>query len=52
MNIKKGVKLALEIFKEVQGKGFDMERFELAYLRNEEAKLQRVNEAELKEFVK
>jgi proteasome alpha subunit len=52
LNIKKGVKLALEIFKEVQGKSFDMERFETVYIKNEEAQLQRVNEVELKEFVK
>lgn len=52
LNIKKGVKLALDIFKEVQGKGFDLERFELVFIRNEEGQLQRVNESELKEFVK
>jgi len=52
LNIKKGVKLALEIFKEVQGKNFELERFELVYVKNDEGQLQRVNEAELKEFVK
>ncbi len=52
LNIKKGVKLALEIFKDVQGKSFDMERFELAYIRNDEGQLHRVNETELREFVK
>ena len=52
LNIKKGVKLALEIFKEIQGKSFDLERFETVYIKNEDAQLQRVNEAELKEFVK
>ncbi len=52
LNIKKGVKLALDIFKEVQAKGFDLERFELVYVRNDVAELQRVNETELREFVK
>ncbi|MEK6847526.1 MAG: archaeal proteasome endopeptidase complex subunit alpha [Nanoarchaeota archaeon] len=52
LNIKKGVKLALDIFKEVQGKSFEMERFEVAYIKNDEGKLQRVNEAELKDFIK
>lgn len=52
LNIKKGVKLALEIFKEVQGKSFELERFELVYIKNEEGQLQRVNEVELREFVK
>ena len=52
LNIKKGVKLALEIFKDIQGKNFDLERFELVYIKGEEGQLQRVNEAELREFVK
>ena len=50
LNIKKGVKLALDIFKEVQGKAFDFERFELVYIRNETAELQRATEQELREF--
>ena len=52
LNIKKGVKLALDIFKEVQGKAFELERFELAYIKSDEAKLHRVPEDELKNFVK
>ena len=52
LNIKKGVKLALDIFKEVQGKNFELERFELVYIKNDEGQLQRVNEIELREFVK
>lgn len=52
LNIKKGVKLALDIFKEIQGKTFELERFEVAYIKNDEAQLQRVNEAEIKEFIK
>ncbi len=52
LNIKKGVKLALDIFKEIQGKNFDLERFDLVYIKNEEGRLQRVKEEELKEFVK
>ena len=52
LNIKKGVKLALDIFKEVQGKAFELERFELVYIKSEDTRLQRVNEADLKDFVK
>ncbi|MEK6840756.1 MAG: archaeal proteasome endopeptidase complex subunit alpha [Nanoarchaeota archaeon] len=52
LNIKKGAKLALDIFKEIQGKNFELERFELVYVKNDEGKLQRVREEELKEFVK
>ena len=52
LNIKKGVKLALDIFKEVQGKSFELERFEVVFIRNDDVELQRVTEAELKEFTK
>jgi len=52
LNIKKGVKLALDIFKQVQGKNFDMDRFELAYIKSEEGQLRRLEEIELKEFIK
>jgi proteasome alpha subunit len=52
LNIKKGVKLALEIFKEVQGKSFELERFEVVYIQNDNVQLQRVNDSELKEFIK
>jgi len=52
LNIKKGVKLALEIFKEVQGKSFDLERFEVVYILNEDVQLQRVHDSELKEFIR
>lgn len=50
LNIKKGVKLALDIFKEVQGKGFDLERFELVYIRSDAGELQRATEQEVREF--
>lgn len=35
MNIKKGIKLALEIFEEIQGKKFDIKRFELVFIRKD-----------------
>jgi proteasome alpha subunit len=50
--IKKGVKLALDIFKEILGKNFDLDRFELVYIKNEDGRLQRVIKKELGEFVK
>ena len=52
LNIKKGVKLALDIFKDIQGKAFDLERFELVYIKSEEAELYHATEQELKEFAK
>jgi len=51
-NIRKGVKIALEIFKEVQGKNFDLDRFELVYIKNEEGQLNRLTKSELDEFIK
>ncbi len=52
LNIKKGVKIALEIFKEIQGKNFDLDRFELVYIKNIEGKLKRVVRDDLDEFIK
>ena len=51
-NLKKGVKIALEIFKEVHEKDFEIDRFELVYIKNEEGKLQRLIKNELEEFIK
>jgi len=51
-NIKKNAKIAVEIFKEIQGKNFDMDRFELVYIKKDEAKPIRLVKGELKEFIK
>jgi proteasome alpha subunit len=52
LNIKKGVKIAFEIFKEIQGKNFNLDGFELVYIKNETGKLNRVTKNELDEFIK
>jgi len=52
LNIKKGSKLALEIFKQIQGKNFNLDMFELVYIKNEVGKLKRLVKEELKDFVK
>ena len=52
LTIKKGVKIVFDIFKEVQGSKFDLDRFELVYIDKEELKLTRLEEAELKNFIK
>ncbi len=52
LTIKKGVKLALDIFKEVQGKEFDINRFELVYIKNNGEKLKRFEGNEIKDFMK
>lgn len=51
-SIKKGVKVALDIFKEIQGKDFDLNRFELVYIKTDEKQLKRREKEELKEFSK
>ena len=52
LTIKKGVKLTLDILKEIQGKRFDLNRFELAYIEIDKEKLKRLEGNEIKEFVK
>ncbi len=52
LNMKKGVKLAVDIFKEIKGKAFDVEKFEVAYIDAKTEKLQRLEGNEIKEFVK
>jgi proteasome alpha subunit len=50
LTIKKGAKLALDIFKEIQGEKFNLERFELAYVPIDKEKIERVTGEKLKEF--
>ncbi len=50
LTIKKGVKLALDILKEVQGNKFDMDKMELVYINKEDAKIQRLEGEEIKKL--
>lgn len=50
LTIKKGVKLALDIFKEIQGNKFDIKKFELCYINKEECKVKRLEGEEIKDF--
>jgi len=50
--IKKNAKIALDIFREVQGKNFDLARFELVYIKSEEGKLKRLIKGEISDFIK
>ncbi|MFC1682300.1 archaeal proteasome endopeptidase complex subunit alpha [Nanoarchaeota archaeon] len=52
LTIKKGAKLAIEIFKEVQEKKFNLDRFELIYISLDNIKITRLDGEKLKEFVK
>ncbi len=50
LTMKKGVKLALDIFKEIQGNKFDIKKFELCYINKEECKVKRLEGEEIKDF--
>ena len=50
IKIKEGVKTALKIFEEIQGKKFDISRFELGYIDSEERKLKRIDGENIKEL--
>jgi len=52
LTIKKGAKLALDIFKEIKGKKFDITKFELGYIKIDEEKVKRVEGEEINNFVK
>lgn len=52
LTMKKGVKLALDIFKEMEEKKFNLGRFELVYIKSEKSELKRLYGEELQEFVK
>jgi len=50
LTIKEGVKLALDIFKEIQGKKFNLSRFELAYIKSDKGRVIRVEGEKIKEL--
>jgi len=51
MNAKEGFKLALSIFKEMQGEGFNSNRFDAAVISKDDGKMQRVSSEELKKLI-
>ncbi len=53
LTIKKGVKIALDIFQELKGnKHFDISQLELGYLKSEDSKLIRLEGEDIKNFIK
>jgi proteasome alpha subunit len=52
LTIKKGVKLALDILKELEEKKFNINRFELCYIKSEDSELKRLYGEQLQEFTK
>jgi proteasome alpha subunit len=52
MDVEEGIKFALKIFKEVLGKNFDLERFDVGFIKNSKGKLERLHGEELKKFAR
>ncbi len=50
LTIKKGVKVALDIFKDVQGKSFDVNKFELAYIKKDNGKIKKIEGEKIKQL--
>jgi len=47
-SIKKAVKIALDIFKEIQAEKFNINKFELAYIKNDDIKVERLEGEKIK----
>lgn len=52
IDIEEGIKLSMKIFKEILGKNFSTERFDIAYVKSNELKIKRLNGEVLKKYVK
>lgn len=52
MNVEEAIKLALKIFRDILGKNFSTERFDAAYIKTEEGKINRLNGEQLKKYIK
>lgn len=50
LNISGGIKLALDIFKEILGKNFEISRFDVAYINKDEQVVKKLDEASLKKY--
>jgi len=52
MNVEDGIKLALKIFKDLLGKNFNAERFDAAYIMNDDRKIKRIQGDGLKKYLR
>ncbi len=52
LTIEEAIKISLKIFKEVLGKNFDAERFDVGYIEKSEKKLKRISGERLKKYLK
>jgi len=51
LNVDGGIKLAISIFKEILGKNFELNRFDVAYIKKEDSKIVRLDENSLKDYI-
>jgi proteasome alpha subunit len=52
LTIKKGIKLALDIFKEIQADKFDIKKFETIYINKDEVKIHRIEGEDINNIIK
>ncbi len=52
MTIEEGIKFAVKIFKDILGKNFEMQRFDVGYVKTADEKLMRLHGDELKKYIK
>ena len=52
MDIEEGIKFAMGIFKKILGKNFEIERFDVAYVKKHEPKMVRMHGDILKKYAK
>ena len=52
MDIEEGIKLSLEIFKEVLGKNFSLDRFDVGYIKIDEVRIKKLTGDALKKYTK
>lgn len=52
MTVDQGISFVLKIFKDVLGKNFDIERFDVGYVTTKDAKLVRISGNDLKKYLK
>ena len=50
LKIKEGIKLALDIFKEIKGNKFSLSKFELVFINSENKKIERIEGEKIKEI--
>lgn len=51
MKVDEGIKLCFKTFKKVLGEKFDIERFNIAYIKSEEAKFRRIGKEDFKKYL-